>query len=100
MADPVQARPADDGAPTGGAVPRTVRAFAAVALPVVATISGRVTPAASGSQIVVERREATGWAAQFDVAATAGGRYRAAVRRPGLYRIRHAGTTGPAVRVR
>ena len=90
---------AGDGAPTGGTAPRTVRAFAAVALPVVATISGRVTPAAAGSRIVVERRETTGWAAQFDVAATAGGRYRAAVRRPGLYRIRHAGTIGPAVRV-
>jgi stage II sporulation protein D len=90
---------AGGGAPTGGTAPRAVRAFAAVALPVVATISGRVTPAATGSQIVVERREATGWAAQFDVAATAGGRYRATVRRPGLYRIRHDGTAGPAVRV-
>jgi stage II sporulation protein D len=91
---------AGDGALTGGTAPRAARAFAAVALPTVATISGRVTPAAAGSPIVVERREATGWVAQSDVAATAGGRYRATVRSPGLYRIRHAGTTGPVVRVR
>jgi stage II sporulation protein D len=90
---------AGEGAPTGGTAPRGVRAFAAVALPVLATLSGRVTPAAAGSPIVVERREAAGWAAQFDVAAQRGARYRAAVRRPGLYRIRHAGTAGPAVRV-
>jgi stage II sporulation protein D len=91
---------AGDGALTGGTAPRAARAFAAVALPAMATISGRVTPAATGSPILVERREATGWVSQFDVAATASGRYRAAVRGPGLYRIRHAGTTGPAVRVR
>jgi stage II sporulation protein D len=89
-----------DGAPTGGTVPRAVRASPAAARPSVATISGRVTPAAAGSPIVIERREATGWAAQFDVVARAGGRYRAPVRSPGLYRIAHAGTTGPTVRVR
>jgi hypothetical protein len=33
------------------------------------------------------------------MAAQPGGRYRAAVRSPGLYRIRHAGMAGPAVRV-
>jgi stage II sporulation protein D len=87
---------AGGGAPTGGTAPR---AFAAVALPVAGTISGRVTPAAAGSAIAVERREATGWVMQFQVAAAAGGRYRAVVRRPGLYRIRHGGAAGPAVRV-
>jgi hypothetical protein len=80
--------------------PRAVRPFAAVALPVSGTISGRVTPAVAGSPIVVERRDASGWVAEFDVPAGAGGRYSVAVRRPGLYRIRHAGAAGPAVLVR
>ena len=94
-------RPATGGgAPTGGMPPRAVAAFAAVALPVSGTISGRVTPAVAGDPIVVERWEPAGWAAQFDVAAGAGGRYSVAVRRPGLYRVRHAGAAGPAVLVR
>jgi hypothetical protein len=38
--------------------------------------------------------------AEFDVPATAGGRYSARVRRPGLYRVRHGDAPGPAVRVR
>ncbi|HEY0344750.1 MAG TPA: SpoIID/LytB domain-containing protein [Solirubrobacteraceae bacterium] len=91
--------PAGGGTPTGGMAPRAVRPFAAVALPVSGTISGRVTPAVAGSPIVVERRDASGWVAEFDVPAGAGGRYSVAVGRPGLYRIRHAGAAGPAVLV-
>jgi stage II sporulation protein D len=95
-------RPGSDapsGTPSGGAAPRAV-AFAAVALPVAGTISGRIAPAVAGSPIVVERLGPAGWVVQFDVPARASGRYSADVHRPGLYRIRHAGVTGPAVRVR
>jgi stage II sporulation protein D len=92
--------PASHGAPTGGTPPHAVRTFAAVALPVSGTISGRVTPAVAGSPIVVERREPAGWVVQFDVPAAAGGRYSVAVRRPGVYRVSHAGAGGPAVLVR
>jgi stage II sporulation protein D len=88
------------GAPSGGASPRAVRAFAAVALPVAGTIRGRIAPAVAGAPIVIERHEPRGWVAQFDVPARADGRISADVHRRGLYRIRHAGVTGPAVRVR
>jgi stage II sporulation protein D len=87
------------GAPTGGVAPGPATRFAAVALPTTGRLSGRVTPAAAGSRIVVERREPSGWVAELDVPVTAGGRYSAAIRRPGVYRVRHGDAAGPAVRV-
>ncbi|MEA2155741.1 MAG: hypothetical protein QOE11_1881 [Solirubrobacteraceae bacterium] len=84
---------------TGGAAPRAIRAFAAVALPAAGTISGAIAPVLAGSPIVVERREAGGWVAQFEVPAPASGRFSAIVRRSGLYRVRHAGVSGPPVRI-
>jgi len=83
----------------GGTRPRAISAFAAVALPVAGTISGQITPAVAGAPVVVERWSATSWVAQFDVPARAGGRYRAVVRSPGLYRVRHEGAAGPPVRI-
>jgi stage II sporulation protein D len=93
------AGPVTPGAPTGGTAPRAIRAFAAVALPAAGTISGRVTPAVAGSPIVIERWSGRAWVAQFDVPARASGRYGAIVRRSGLYRVRHDGAAGPAVRI-
>jgi stage II sporulation protein D len=85
--------------PTGGASPRRISAFTAVALPVAGRISGRVTPVVAGAPIVVERWSGTRWVAQFDVGALPLGRYSALVGSPGLYRISHAGAPGPPVRV-
>jgi stage II sporulation protein D len=86
--------------PTGGASPRRIGAFTAVALPVAGRISGRVTPLVAGAPITIERWSGTRWVAQFDVAALPLGRYSALVGSSGLYRVRHAGLTGPPVRVR
>jgi stage II sporulation protein D len=94
------AGPVVPGTATGGAKPRAIRAFAAVALPVAGTISGSITPAVAGAAIVVERWDAARWVAQFDVPAQATGRYSTVVRRSGLYRVRHDGVTGPPVRIR
>ena len=85
---------------TGGTAPRAAVAFAAVALPVAGTISGRIAPVVPGSPIVVERWSGSAWVEQFDVQARASGRYSALVRSPGLYRVRHAGVAGPPVRIR
>jgi hypothetical protein len=65
----------------------------------VGAISGRVAPATAGRWGVVQRREAGGWVPQFEVPTHAGGRYRAAVRRAGTYRVRYRGESGPPVRV-
>jgi stage II sporulation protein D len=92
--------PALPGTSAGGAKPRAIRAFAAVALPVAGTLSGTIAPAVAGAPIVVERWDGSRWVAQFDVPAAASGRYYTVVRRSGLYRIRHDGVTGPPVRVR
>ena len=91
--------PSVPGNPTGGASPRAIRPFAAVALPVAGTISGRVTPVVAGAPIAIDRWSGTRWVAQFDVPAQPGGRYAAIVGSRGLYRVRHAGAPGPPVRV-
>ena len=62
-------------------------------------IAGRVTPATAGRWVVVERFDGRAWVAQFETRLGAGGRYRANVREPGLYRVRYAGEPGPPVRV-
>ncbi len=46
---------------TGGTAPRAAVAFAAVALPVAGTISGRIAPVVPGSPIVVERWSGSAW---------------------------------------
>jgi stage II sporulation protein D len=96
----------DDGSGTGagGATPRAstlpiAAAREAVGGPVVGAIAGRVTPATSGRWAVVERFAGRSGVAQFETRLGAGGRYRANVREPGLYRVRYAGEPGPAVRV-
>jgi stage II sporulation protein D len=91
--------PSLPGSATGGTAPRAIVRFAAVALPVAGTISGSIVPAVAGAPIAIERWEPGGWVEQFDVRARASGRYYAVVRRSGLYRVRHAGVTGPPVRI-
>jgi stage II sporulation protein D len=91
--------PVTPGSPTGGAAPRAIRTFAAVALPVAGTISGRISPPVVGAAISIERWSGAAWVKQFDVAASANGRYSAIVRRSGLYRVRQPGVAGPPVRI-
>ena len=96
----------DDGSGTGagGATPRAstlpiAAAREALAGPVAGAIAGRATPATSGRWIAVERFSGRSWVAQFETRVGAGGRYRASVGEPGLYRVRYAGEPGPPVRV-
>ncbi len=94
----------EPGTGAGGAEPRAaVRGAAAreaqVAGQAAGAIAGRITPAAAGRWVVVERHAGGSWVAQFETPLGAGGRYRANVRAPGLYRVRYAGEPGPPVRV-
>ncbi|HEV2059313.1 MAG TPA: hypothetical protein VGR11_08140, partial [Solirubrobacteraceae bacterium] len=66
----------------------------------VATLQGRVAPAAAGSWVTVQRWNGERWVPRFDVLLSAGGRYSARLRAAGLYRVRFAGESGPSVRVR
>jgi stage II sporulation protein D len=86
------------GPDTGGAEPRAA-AREALAAPSAGALVGRVAPAAAGRWVVLERYVGRGWVAQFETPTAAGGRYRALVRQPGLYRVRYAGEAGPPVRV-
>jgi stage II sporulation protein D len=65
-----------------------------------AGLRGYVLPARRGARLTVERRAGNRWVRVARVRAGAGGRYRARVAAPGLYRVRSAGQAGPAVRVR
>jgi hypothetical protein len=94
-------KPAGGGATgpgTGGAEPRAA-AREALGMPEAGAVAGRVAPAVAGRWIVLERYVARAWVAQFETPTHAGGRYRANVRLPGLYRVRYAGEPGPPVRV-
>lgn len=54
-----------------------------------------------GRWLKVERRDRTGtWRLELETQAAADGGYRAAVQRPGAYRVRVGADAGPAVRVR
>jgi stage II sporulation protein D len=90
---------------TGGAEPRgaampIAAAREAVGAEAAGAIAGRVAPAMAGRWITLERFSGRAWVAQFETLTGAGGRYRAGVARPGLYRVRYAGEAGPPVRVR
>ena len=66
-----------------------------------ATITGRVTGVKRRTKLLVQRRNSAGtWTTEVRTHIGKGGRYNAAVRRTGVYRIRFNGTDGPAVRVR
>ena len=91
------------GTGAGGATPRAAAPLAAareaVGARVAGAIAGRVAPAIAGRWLTLERYTGRSWVAQFETQTGAGGRYRASVREPGLYRVRYAGEPGPAVRV-
>jgi stage II sporulation protein D len=63
-------------------------------------VSGSFAPAPPSRRVVVERMLGGRWRQVVDVRVDGRGRYRAAVPSSGLYRVRSAAVTGPAVRVR
>jgi stage II sporulation protein D len=66
-----------------------------------ATITGRVSGVRRGTPLVVQRRNAAGaWTTEVRTHVGRAGRYNAAVKRSGVYRVRVRGIDGPAVRVR
>jgi stage II sporulation protein D len=64
------------------------------------TVVGRFAPAPRGRKLLVERKAGKRWKAAGEVRTTKAGRYRAKVKRAGIYRVRRGGVAGPAVRVR
>ncbi|MBJ7519313.1 MAG: SpoIID/LytB domain-containing protein [Solirubrobacteraceae bacterium] len=86
----------------GGASPR-VRGFAQASTPR-GVLRGSVRGGAAGvggRWLKIERRSAAGtWSTELETRAETDGTYRAAVRRPGAYRVRVGVDTGPTVRVR
>ena len=90
--DPAPPPPAgpDDG---GTGVPLIARA------PVVSSLAGSVIPARKGTTIRIQRRVGGKWIEAGTTTARRGGRYRYGVTAPGVYRVRHRGDAGPAVRI-
>lgn len=84
-----------DGDPSGGTrAPHSARTAA------LASLAGHVTPGHRGAKLVVERREGMRWMRDQLTTLRRGGRYRATVTRPGVYRVTYAGMAGPSVRIR
>ena len=63
-------------------------------------LTGSVFPAVKGAHITVQRRSGKGYKDVGETVTTAGGRYRYAASRAGLYRIRYVLDAGPVVRLR
>lgn len=66
-----------------------------------AVITGSVSGVKRGTKLVVQRRNGAGaWTTEVRTHVGRRGRYNAAVKRTGIYRVRVGGIDGPAVRVR
>ena len=61
---------------------------------------GKYFPAPGSHRLRVERRVAGHWRLVRFVSTTPRGRYRAALERPGVYRVRAGSVAGPNVRLR
>ena len=86
---------------TGGGDPGTGATQAYAARRAGGAISGTIRPARRGGQVVVQRRARSGgWRIEVRTHVGAGGRYRATVGRPGVYRVVLGGFAGPPVRLR
>lgn len=86
-------------ATTSASVARASRSPAMGRAPV-GVLTGEVTPVPRGGEIVVEREGRRGFKRVLDAHADRAGRYRVSVDREGRYRLRAAGSPGPAIRVR
>jgi hypothetical protein len=63
-------------------------------------LAGEFQPAPRGRRLAVQRRTASGWRTVGHVRTHRGGRYRATLARPGIFRVKGGSVAGPAVRVR
>jgi SpoIID/LytB domain protein len=92
--------PAGGGDPgTGGATPPPIKPAAAAGPRPRAVIAGSVVPARVGAEVQVQSRGPRGWVTVASTVVRRGGRYSAAVARPGVYRAVFSGDAGPSVRV-
>jgi stage II sporulation protein D len=103
---PIDLPPATDPAapsPTGGvpsSAPRPAKAASAQALPG-PVLAGQVVPARAGAPITIQVRRGGSWRTAVETTiSTKGGRYRAALPGPGIYRVVYARVAGPAVAAR
>ena len=79
---------------TGGTGPVVARVAA------IGGLAGRVLPGRARATVAVERRFFGRWIPAGSATAGRGGRYRAGVTAPGVYRVRYRGETGPEIRIR
>jgi len=86
--------PPPDDPETGGVGPVIAR------VPTIAGLAGHVVPARKGASVEVQRRTGGRWVEVGAATVGRGGRYRTGIPATGLYRVRHNGDAGPAVRVR
>ena len=84
------------GSPRGARSARPASYGARLTAPLLA---GTFRPAPRGRTLVVERRAGRRWHAVKEVRVGPGGRYRSAVDRGGVYRVRAGTIAGPAVRM-
>jgi stage II sporulation protein D len=89
-------RAAGEGDPSGGTVAGSSRM---TRFPAIASVAGTVLPARAGERVSVQLRSGGRWVAVAAPRVRAGGRYRAAITRPGTYRAVFRGAAGPDVRV-
>jgi stage II sporulation protein D len=89
------APPVPGGLDTGGTGPPARVSLRAA----VVALAGTVLPARRGAALAIERRVAGAWRRVGTARVRRGGRYRASVFEPGVYRVRVSGVAGPAVRV-
>jgi stage II sporulation protein D len=82
---------------TGGA---TAPGAATAGPPARGIVSGTVYPERVGAEVQIQIRTGRGWHTVASAIVEHGGRYRAAVARPGTYRAIFSGDAGPSVRVR
>jgi stage II sporulation protein D len=83
---------------TGGSARAAVAGFGSHVL--AREVYGSVSPAASGTTVVVERRAGGGWKRAATGRLGRSGGYSVIVDGPGLYRVVTGGDAGPAVRIR
>jgi stage II sporulation protein D len=95
-AQPPQRAAGEEGDPSGGAVAGSARM---TRFPAIASVAGTVLPARSGERVSVQVRSGGRWVTVASPRVRAGGRYRAAITRPGTYRAVFRGAAGPDVRV-
>jgi hypothetical protein len=79
---------------------RSARPAAWGAVPTSRLLVGSFAPAPRKHRLLLERRVGSKWRKVVVLRTARGGRYRAALERAGLYRVRYRSVAGPAVRVR